>query len=110
MSCNLKAITSQSIAMQLTDDLIDQLASLSKLRFDADEKAAMRVDFQRMLDFVEVLTEVDTEGVAPLIHMTEAVNDLRPDQPDAPLSSDEMLGQAPSARPPFFVVPKVVEK
>ena len=96
--------------MHITDELIDRLATLSKLTFAAEEKIAMREDFQRMLDFVDVLTEVDTTGVAPLIHMTEAVNDLRPDLPGEPLDRTAMLKQAPQARPPFFAVPKVVDK
>lgn len=96
--------------MHITDELIDQLAALSKLQFADEEKAAMRADFQRMLDFVAVLTEVDTAGVEPLIHMTEAVNDLRPDVPGEMLDREGMLQQAPEAKPPFFAVPKVVDK
>jgi len=96
--------------MHITDELIDQLAALSKLQFADEEKAAMRADLQRMLDFVAVLTEVDTSGVDPLIHMTEAVNELRPDVPGEVLDRESMLQQAPEAKPPFFAVPKVVDK
>jgi aspartyl-tRNA(Asn)/glutamyl-tRNA(Gln) amidotransferase subunit C len=96
--------------MHISDELIDHLATLSKLRFEASEKTAMRDDFQRMLDLVAVLTEVDTTGVAPLIHMTEAVNHLRLDQVEEALPSVGMLDQAPDAKPPFFSVPKVIEQ
>ena len=96
--------------MHITDELIDQLAALSKLQFADEDKAAMRADFQRMLDFVAVLTEVDTEGVEPLIHMTAAINDLRPDLPSEVLDQETMLKQAPEAQPPFFAVPRVVDK
>lgn len=96
--------------MEITDDLIDRLAQLSKLDFDAETREHMKHDFQRMLDFVDVLRELDTEGVKPLIHMTEAVNELRPDEPKPALNRAEMLAQAKGTTESFFSVPKVVNK
>ncbi len=96
--------------MPITDELIDRLAQLSKLHFDAATREAMKHDFQRMLDFVDVLRALDTEGVEPLIHMTEAVNQLRLDEPQAALPRSEMLRQAQDSTDEFFTVPKVVDK
>lgn len=96
--------------MTITDELIDHLASLSKLQFNDEERANMRADFQRMLDFVTVLTEVNTENVPPLVHMTEAVNELRDDEVGPTLSTNEIMQQAPNADSPFFSVPKVIDQ
>lgn len=96
--------------MEINDEMIDKLAQLSKLEFDVAERAAMKADFQRMLDFVDVLRQLDTSEVEPLIHMTEAVNHLRADRGQPPLDRSAMLGQAPGASAEFFRVPKVVKR
>lgn len=96
--------------MDITDELIDKLARLSKLSFDEAQKAAIKVDLANMLTLVEVLQEVDTEGVAPLIHLTDARQGLRADVPQAPLPSEEVLSNAPDRADQFFRVPKIVKK
>ncbi|MEM7658777.1 MAG: Asp-tRNA(Asn)/Glu-tRNA(Gln) amidotransferase subunit GatC [Bacteroidota bacterium] len=96
--------------MQITEALLDHLAALSKLRIPSEEKANLMRDFQGMLDFVDQLQEVDTEGVAPLIHMTEEINHLRKDEASGALPAKEMIQQAPDNDGTFFRVPKVVRK
>ena len=57
--------------MKINNELIDKIASLSKLEFEGEEKAAIKSDLTRMLDFIEKLQSVPTEGVEPLIYMTD---------------------------------------
>ncbi|MEZ4777137.1 MAG: Asp-tRNA(Asn)/Glu-tRNA(Gln) amidotransferase subunit GatC [Bacteroidia bacterium] len=96
--------------MQITDELLQKLATLSKLEIPDTEMAQLRGDFQGMLDFIDKLQEVNTDEVAPLIHITEEVNRLRPDEPEPPLSQEEVLKNAPSRNENYFLVPKVVKK
>ncbi|MDX2245742.1 MAG: Asp-tRNA(Asn)/Glu-tRNA(Gln) amidotransferase subunit GatC [Bacteroidia bacterium] len=96
--------------MQITDELLQKLATLSKLEIPDSEMAQLRTDFQGMLDFIGKLREVDTDNVKPLIHLTDEVNRLRPDTPDAPLSQEEVLKNAPDHNENYFRVPKVVKK
>ncbi len=96
--------------MKITDALIDKLADLSKLRFEAHEKESIREDLQKILDFVDQLKEVDVEGYQPLIHLSEEKNSLRPDLPADALPSEKVLKNAPERKDSFFQVPKVVDK
>lgn len=96
--------------MQITDELLQKLASLSKLEIPDAEIAHLRGDFQRMLDFIDKLQEVDTRDVSPLIHITDEVNRLRSDEPEAPLSQEDVLQNAPARNGNYFLVPKVVKK
>lgn len=96
--------------MQITDELLDHLARLSKLSFQEDEKQAVKGEIQRMLEFVDKLQELDTSGVEPLIHMTEEVNQVRDDKPVLQLTPEEVLKNAPKQDGNFFRVPKVVKK
>ncbi|MCI4669396.1 MAG: Asp-tRNA(Asn)/Glu-tRNA(Gln) amidotransferase subunit GatC [Bacteroidia bacterium] len=96
--------------MEITDKLIDKLAALSKLSFEADEKEKIRLDLQKMLDFVDQLKEIDVEGVEPLIHMMDEEVELRLDEAEPALEPDEVVKNAPEKEGYFFRVPKVVKK
>ena len=96
--------------MHLSDELLDKLAILARLEIAPADRDQTRADLQRMLDFVAQLRAVDTTGVAPLIHPTGQVNDLRPDEPAGRLSPEAVLRHAPQADGQYFRVPKVVDK
>ena len=53
--------------MEINMATIDKLSALSKLEFEEQEKLNLQTELQKMLDFVEKLKEVDTEGIEPLI-------------------------------------------
>jgi aspartyl-tRNA(Asn)/glutamyl-tRNA(Gln) amidotransferase subunit C len=96
--------------MEVNDQLIDKLASLSRLQFDATEKAAIKTDLQNMIQFIDQLNELDTIGVEPLLHMSDNVNVLRADEVQGSISRDEALKNAPVHDEQFFKVPKVIQK
>jgi len=96
--------------MKVDDALIDNLAHLARLEFSTDEKAGLRNDLQSMIVFVEKLNELNTEGVKPLQHMSNAVNVFREDEVKGSASRQEALLNAPIADDAFFKVPKVIKK
>jgi aspartyl-tRNA(Asn)/glutamyl-tRNA(Gln) amidotransferase subunit C len=96
--------------MEVNDLLIDNLAKLSHLTFDEQEKKDIKADLQQMISFIEKLKEVNTEGVAPLLHMSSNVNILRDDVVQGSVSREEALKNAPDTDGTFFKVPKVIKK
>ena len=96
--------------MEVNDALVDKLANLARLHFKDEEKAAIKNDLQRMIQFVEKLNELDTSGVEPLLHMSEQVNILRDDEVKGSISRAEALLNAPLHDDVFFKVPKVIKK
>ncbi len=96
--------------MEVNDALIDKLAHLAKLKFDAGEKEEIKSDLQKMIAFVEKLNELDTTGVPPLLHLTDEVNVLREDEVKGSMSREEALSNAPLHDEQFFKVPKVIKK
>lgn len=96
--------------MIVTEEMIDHLAHLSRLKFEGDEKEAIRKDLEQMIGFVEKLQEVDTTGVEPLIHMGFEINKLREDEVKGSISRDEALKNAAHHNDEFFMVPKVIRK
>jgi aspartyl-tRNA(Asn)/glutamyl-tRNA(Gln) amidotransferase subunit C len=95
--------------MKVADQLVDKLARLSMLEFDSGEKAAIKKDLERMLDFVEKLNEVDTTGVEPLIFVNPETNVFRPDEVTESLTQAQALKNAPKHDSFYFKVPKVVD-
>lgn len=96
--------------MKITDEKIEQLANLSKLEFTKEGKEKIKVDLMNILDLCEKLNTVNTDGVSPLIYMTETVNNVRPDQVVESVSRAEGLKNAPKKDSDYFRVPKVIEK
>lgn len=94
--------------MEVTDQLIDHLATLSQLRFTDKEKQELKTDLQKMISFVEKLQEVDTTGIAPLTHMGASDNALREDEIKGMISREDALLNAPVKDERFFKVPKVI--
>ena len=96
--------------MEVTGALVDKLAHLSRLEFNATDKEEIKNDLQRMISFVEKLDELDLEGTEPLLHMSSNVNVLRDDEVKDSVSRDEALKNAPAHDDKFFKVPKVIKK
>lgn len=96
--------------MEVNDALVEKLARLAKLRFDAAEKEAIKNDLQRMIGFVEKLNELNLDGVKPLLHMSDEVNVLREDEVQGSISREEALKNARVDDGQFFKVPKVIKQ
>jgi aspartyl-tRNA(Asn)/glutamyl-tRNA(Gln) amidotransferase subunit C len=96
--------------MQVDDALIDKLCGLSMLSFDGQARTAIRQDLNKILDFVEQINKLDTDAVAPLIHMTHEVNHFRADEPQQTISHEEALRNAPKKDSDYIRVPKVLGK
>lgn len=90
--------------------MVDKLAQLARLKFAQEEKAAIKNDLQRMIDFVHKMDEVDTGHVEPLLHIGTSKNVLRPDKAGGMLTTEEAMKNAAVNDGTFFKVPKVIKK
>ncbi|MBT5859178.1 MAG: Asp-tRNA(Asn)/Glu-tRNA(Gln) amidotransferase subunit GatC [Flavobacteriales bacterium] len=96
--------------MEVNNKLIQDIAKLSKLKFDSSAEEKMIEDMGKMLSFVDKLNEIDTEGVEPLIYMSEEVNVLREDKTNSEVSQKDALKNAPQKDSDYFKVPTVLKK
>ena len=97
--------------MEISPELIDKLARLSRLSFaDETEKEKIRHDLNKILQFVDQLNEVNTEGVEPLIFINEDTNVLREDVVVHQITKADALKNAPMKNEEYFLVPKVINK
>ncbi len=96
--------------MQVNEELIDRLAHLARLEFDATAKKQIEQDLKNMIAFVEKLHSVPTEGVEPLLYITEERDMLREDVSVNTLTHEEVLRNAPLHDSDYIKVPKVLKK
>ena len=96
--------------VEVNDTLILKLESLARLSLTDQERSVVKNDMVSILQMIEKLEEVDTTDVEPLTHMTEAQLQLRADIVKDQLSEKEALLNAPTSQPPYFKVPKMINR
>ncbi|MVN78216.1 Asp-tRNA(Asn)/Glu-tRNA(Gln) amidotransferase subunit GatC [Hymenobacter sp. HMF4947] len=85
------------------------LAHLARLEFDPAHEEQMLTDLNKILDWVAQLEQVNTDGVAPLVHLSQEVNVLRDDKAHNTVTHQEGLRNAPRKDSDYFRVPKVLD-
>ena len=95
--------------MEITDELVDHIAHLARLEFEGDKKDAIKSDLTKIIGFVDQLAEVDTEGVEPLIFMTDAINVLREDEVKETITQVQALKNAPKKDSDYIKMAKVLK-
>ncbi len=96
--------------MKITDEIVDQIAHLARLEFNGEEKENIKADLTNIIAFVDQLNAVDTEGVEPLIFMSDAINVLREDVYEPSITQEEALKNAPNADSDYFKIAKVLRQ
>ena len=95
--------------MTIENTLILKLESLAKLQLEPTEREQLRNSLNHILAMVEQLREVDTEGVEPLVYISEDNTPPRADEVKYQLDRASVLKNAPDANEAFFKVPKVLD-
>jgi len=96
--------------MKIDNELIDHLSYLAKIKFEGEDKEAIKADMIKIIDFMQTLSEVNTDNVEPLIFMTEEFDRLRDDITQISISQEEALKNAPKKDSDYFRIPKVLDK
>lgn len=95
--------------MSIDAEQVRHVAKLARIAMSAAEVEAMVPEFNNILQWVEQLAEVDTEGVEPLTAVIANDLRLRDDVVNDGDVRDDLLKNAPDAQHGFFAVPKVIE-
>lgn len=95
--------------MSVTKEDVQYIAELARLRLDDKEAESIQKDLNQILGYMKKLEELDTTNVEPLEHVLEMEFRTRKDVPEAPLSHEEAMKNAPDADSDYFRVPKVIE-
>lgn len=95
--------------MQITNELISYVASLSCVKLEESEVLEMQKQISTIVDYMDTLNELDTDGIEPLSHIFNITNVMRDDEIVASYSREDILSNAPQCNEESFIVPKVIE-
>ena len=93
--------------MSLTLDDVRKVAKLARLELADADLAHLQPQLSAILDYVDQLQQLNTEGIEPLAHPLPIANAFRDDVPTPSLSVDDALANAPNRIGDYFGVPAV---
>ncbi len=94
--------------MKITKDEVLYVADLARLDLDEASIDRFAGQIDTILDYVDKLNEVDTEGIRPTSHAISLTNAFREDEPAEHLDREKALANAPEKEDGSFVVPKII--
>ena len=94
---------------KIDPDQIRRIARLARINLTPDELEQFSNQLSDILNYVDQLSELNTEDVEPTTHPLKISNVFRQDQIGQSLSNEQALANAPRTHGDFFAVPKVLE-
>lgn len=95
--------------MSLDSEQVRWVAHLARLELSEDELGLLTRQLGAIVDYVNLLQQVNTDGVEPLAHALEVQNVFREDLPGTSLPVDAALANAPDRHGNFYGVPAVLD-
>lgn len=96
------------MANKISDETIEYVGILAKLELSGQEKEDAKADMEKMLDYIDTLNELDTEGIEPMSHVFPVSNVFREDVAVNGDGSADTLANAPLKKDGSFEVPKTI--
>ena len=93
----------------ITKEDVAKIARLARIKVDEDKMDALGGELTKIMHWVEQLSEVDTDNVAPMASVVDAKLVWRDDVVNDGNRRDDVLANAPISEYGFFAVPKVIE-
>ncbi len=95
--------------MKFDDAMLQRLEKLSMLRIEEGKREAMIEELEKIVGFVDILGELDTEGLDPSFSTLEGGTPMREDRPsENPEIRTITLANAPESEDDYFVVPNII--
>lgn len=91
-----------------TDDILN-VAKLSRLAVNEDTASNYAQDISKILDMMDTISAIDTDGVKPLANIHEASQSLRADVANPDIDRTLNQSNAPEKQDGLFLVPQVIE-
>ena len=94
---------------RITEAQVKKVAELARLKLNNDQVKHHAEQIEKILDYVNQLEKIDTDGVACTTRAIEVINVLRSDAKNKFEERNELLSLAPDRENDFFKVPKIIK-
>ena len=95
--------------MSVDQKTVRKIASLSRIKVQDSDLPRLEGELNSILKWIEMLSEVDTDGVEPMTSAVHMKMKKRHDVVNRGGHPDDIVANAPQTEDHFFMVPKVVE-
>lgn len=90
---------------------VDAVANLARLELTNNEKSSLSEDMEGIVAYVDMLSQLNVDGIEPTAHAVPLTNVLRDDQAGISFSRDAFIANAPdSIDDELIKVPKVIDE
>ncbi len=94
------------MATKIDDDMIEYVSILAKLELEGEARAQARSDMEKMIEFADMLNEIDTEDTDPAVQVIDMENVFRDDTVTNGDNREDMLANAPAKKNGQYMVPR----
>lgn len=88
---------------------VETVAELARLTFSPAEEERLVGELNRILEYMEKLNELDTEGVEPTSHPVPTSRAFRADEAEPFPGRESLLKSAPQLEDGYFKVPRIID-
>jgi aspartyl-tRNA(Asn)/glutamyl-tRNA(Gln) amidotransferase subunit C len=94
--------------MLISQEEVAHVANLARLKLEPEIMERLTQEMNQILDYMEQLSEVNTDGVEPMAHVLALTNAFREDAVRESIPLEEALSNAPDQAKGSFQVPRVI--
>lgn len=95
--------------MSVDQDTVRKIATLARIKVDDEALPKLEGELNEILNWIEMLSQVDTENVEPMTSTVHMQMKKRRDEVTDGGYPDDIVANAPTSEDHFFLVPKVIE-
>ena len=95
--------------MKISKEEVMYVAGLARLDVDNASVDSFADQLGKILEYIETLNSINTEGVPAMFHAISITNAFREDIEGEHLENEKVLANAPDAEEGNFLVPKIIE-
>lgn len=94
---------------KITEKDVEYVANLAQLTLDDALKTRLVGELGNILDYIDKLNELNTDGVEPMMHVQPMTNVFRDDEIAPSLPRESVLERAPKHDGEYILVPQILE-
>ena len=95
--------------MGIDEKTIKKIAKLARIRISDDDVASLQNDLNRIVGFVDKMSEISIEKVEEFRFGETSLSEMRIDEETEENNAEQILSNTKNKKEDFFVVPKIVE-
>jgi aspartyl-tRNA(Asn)/glutamyl-tRNA(Gln) amidotransferase subunit C len=93
---------------KISEKEVEHIANLARIELTEEEKNSFTEQFNTILEYFEIINDLDTEVVTPTSNVTDVTNAFREDQVIPSLAMEDVLKNASKKEHGFFKAPKII--